>query len=99
MADWHEQECMDNLVLQHAAFSRAANLPRELVTPADRNQLEHACDEIERRFVAARDSVRNCRTFRSLVPQKEGGSKPFCSRCSCPSKRCFIAATPCRPLR
>ena len=47
---------------------QGTTIPREIVPAAERADLERACDEVERRFMQARDQVRECSTFRALVP-------------------------------
>ena len=58
----------DSLVLAWAALRNGISIPREFVAADERNSLERACDEAERKFMRARDRVRDCPTFRKLVP-------------------------------
>ncbi len=56
----------DGLVLAHVTLTEGMKIPRESLP--DRLDLERACDEAEQRFMKARDAVRECSTFRRLVP-------------------------------
>lgn len=56
----------DALVLAYVALTEGLKIPRE--SYPNRRKLERDCDEAERRFMNARDRVRICSTFRSLVP-------------------------------
>ena len=58
----------DALIRAHVALSRGTKIPRELLSAAERGRLERACDKAERKFMEARDRVRECPTFRKLVP-------------------------------
>ena len=59
---------MDTLVLAYLAFRQAATMPREFVPDNYRFTFERACDNAERKFLQARDRLREGETFRKLVP-------------------------------
>lgn len=61
-----DQTWFDALVLGHWALNQGASAPRENMP--DRAGFEKAADETERRFMQARDNVRNCATFAKLEP-------------------------------
>lgn len=56
----------DALVLAHVSLTEGMMIPRD--SYPDRMKLERDCNEVERRFMEARDRVRECSTFRRLVP-------------------------------
>src|SRR5687768_16599931 len=62
-----DQNLMDTLIMAYTTLTRGITIPREVVPADDRSDLEHACDEVERRFMQARDRVRNCSSFQKLV--------------------------------
>ncbi len=59
---------MDALVLAYLAFRQAATMPREFVPDSYRLMFERACDNAERKFLQARDRLREGETFKKLVP-------------------------------
>lgn len=59
---------MDTLVLAYLAFRQSATMPREFVADNYRIEFERACDNAERKFLHARDRLRDSDTFRKLVP-------------------------------
>jgi hypothetical protein len=59
---------MDNLVLAYLAFRQAATTPREFVPDNYRLTFERACDNAERKFLQARDRLREAEAFKKLVP-------------------------------
>ena len=67
-ANADDAAAMDALVLAFLAFRQAANMPREFVADNFRLSFERACDNAERKFLHARDRLRDGETFRKLVP-------------------------------
>jgi hypothetical protein len=59
---------MDNLVLAYLAYRQAVTMPREFVPANYRFTFERACDNAERKFLQARDRLREGETFKKLVP-------------------------------
>ena len=68
MANADDTASMDTLVLAFLAFRQAATMPREFVPENYRFTFERACDNAERKFLQARDRVREGETFNKLVP-------------------------------
>src|SRR5688572_6769979 len=62
-----DETLMDTLVMAYTTLTKGMTIPRELVSADNRSDLEYACDEVERRFMQARDRVQNCATFQKLV--------------------------------
>src|SRR5688572_4985343 len=55
-----DENLMNTLVMAYTGLTQGMKIPRELVPADNRSDLEHACDNVERRFMQARDRVRNC---------------------------------------
>jgi hypothetical protein len=54
---------LDRLLLTREAFTRAAGLPRLVISTPEGRDLERACHEAEMKFMQARDEVRGCPRF------------------------------------
>ena len=67
-ANAEDAASMDSLVLAYLAFRQAATTPREFVPDSYRFTFERACDNAERKFLVARDRLREGETFKKLVP-------------------------------
>ena len=59
---------MDALVHAWTNVTQGMKIPRERVSPEHRAELERVVNFAERTFMKARDRVRECSTFRQLVP-------------------------------
>ena len=59
---------MDALVRARTNVTQGLKIPREQVSPEHRAELERVVNYAERTFMQARDRVRECSTFRKLVP-------------------------------
>ncbi len=65
VATTDDETWFDALVLAHVRMNLAMRIPR-MFHPV-RRQLERECNEVEQRFMNARDKVRECPTFRALA--------------------------------
>jgi hypothetical protein len=68
MATAEDVAWMDSLVLSHWAYRHGTSVSRALLPDGYRQTFERACDVAEQKFMLARDRVRECETFRRLVP-------------------------------
>ena len=68
MADAKDAASMDALVLAYLAIRQSATMPREFVPDDFRMMFERASDNAERKYLQARDRLREGETFKKLVP-------------------------------
>jgi hypothetical protein len=59
---------MDALVLSWTAFVQNTTIPRHVLPEAVRDHVEHTGNQVEHLFMKVRDRVRECETFKKLVP-------------------------------
>ena len=72
---------MDALVHAWTAVTQGMTTPREGVSAEHRAELERVVDFTERTFMKARDRVRECSSFRQLVPGIKSGSRQSYLNC------------------
>ena len=59
---------MDALVLSWTAFVQNTTIPRHVLPEAVRDDVERTGNRVELLFMKVRDRVRECATFKKLVP-------------------------------
>ena len=59
---------LDSVIVASVTLRQATEIPRSEIPPGDRIEVERQTNEVERRFMTACQRVRECATFRKLVP-------------------------------
>src|SRR5262245_48859381 len=62
-----EVRLLDALVLGHAALTVISNFPRENIVEEMRITVERVGDSVDQLFAAARESLRQCTTFKTIA--------------------------------